>query len=181
VKHLSVFVFIVSLSFLAACASKPVQKETPKAVPVPDAPFEKFSFRISASGIPSKDLPYDMWVMDTNRSMGVHTAKRMKDGKYKPINALAVIDPPDYDSLRDMIVKGKLYEIDSTDVTEVCPEAELYQLDIVPLAAMKPVRIAFSGCAKEYNLLVQPQREYLARLLDWFDRMRKKYRPDQPD
>lgn len=180
-KYLPRFVLFIPCVLFASCASKPIIKETPKAAPVKDAPFEKFSFRISGSGIPSQGKPYDVWLMDTNHSMGVHTTNRGANGKFRTINALAQLDAPDYDSLRQMIVKGKLYEIDSTDLTQVCAEEELYQVDIVPLAAMKPVRLAFSACAREYNLLLQPQRQYFARLMDWFERMRIKYRPEQPE
>ena len=175
------FVILLAAIALASCGQKPIVKETPKPALVADAPFEKFSFRMSASGIPSTGKPYDMWVMDTNHNMGVHTTKRGSNGKYHEINALAQLDPPDYDTLRQLIVKGKLYLIDSSDVTQACAGDELYQVDIVPLAAIKPVRLAFSACAKDYNLLLQPQREYFAALIDWFERMRVKYRPDQPE
>jgi hypothetical protein len=178
VKYLAIFIATFAL---ASCGQKPVLKETPKAAPVQTAPFEKFSFRMSASGIPSMGKPYDMWVVDTNQAMGVHTTKRGSNGRFRTINALAQLDPPDYDTLRQMILKGKLYEIDSADVTQACADDELYQVDIVPLAAINPVRLAFSACAKEYNLLLQPQREYFAKLIDWFERMRVKYRPDQPE
>jgi hypothetical protein len=182
VKPVTLFVLISSAILFGACASKPAITETPKPAPalVPAAAFEKFSFRISASGIPSKAIPYDSWVMDTNQMMGVHTSNRDAKGQFQTVNAIAQLDPPDYDTLRMFIMSGHLYEIDSSDVTSVCPESELFQIDIVPLAAIKPVRLAFSECAKDYNLLLQPQRRYFSMLLEWFGRMRTKYRPVQP-
>ena len=162
-------------SLRSASVSQGLSSETP----APSTPPFKFSFRISGSGLGPK--PYDSFLMDTNHQMGVHTAKRGADGKFRPINALAALDPQDFDTLQQMIVKGKLFLIDSNDVTEVCPEDELYQVDIVPLAATKPVRLAFSTCATDYNLLLQPERTYFRKLIEWFERMRVKYRPVQPE
>ena len=160
-------------------ASQGTSRGSSGETPAPSTPPFKFSFRISGSGLGPK--PYDSFLMDTNHQMGVHTAKRGADGKFRPINALAALDPQDFDTLQQMIVKGKLFLIDSNDVTEVCPEDELYQVDIVPLAATKPVRLAFSTCATDYNLLLQPERTYFRKLIEWFERMRVKYRPVQPE
>jgi hypothetical protein len=168
---------------LTSCSSKNATTNvtTTPVAPIEKAPFEKFSFRISGSGITSQGKPYDSWIMDTNHMMGVHTQKRGSNGKFRNINGLAELDAPDYDSLRQLILKGKLYTIDSSDLTQVCADDELYQLDIVPLAAIKPVRLAFGTCSKDYNLLLEPQRAYFAKLLDWFEQKRVKYRPDQPE
>ncbi len=165
---------------IISCASKPpVKISEPVGKPAfSPAPF-KFSFRISGSGLGTK--PYDMFLMDTNHAMGVHTTKRGANGKFRTINALAMLEPNDFDTLQQLIMKGNLYALDSVDITQVCPEGELYQLDIIPLAAMDPVRIKFSECAVDYNLLLQPQRTYFRKLIEWFERMRTKYRPNQPD
>ncbi|MDP4199706.1 MAG: hypothetical protein Q8922_03785 [Bacteroidota bacterium] len=169
--------------FLVSCSSKTVTRtsndQTSRtSTAAAKAPF-KFSFRISGSGLENK--PYDMLLMDTNHMMGVHTTKRGKDGKFHTINALAQLEPADFDTLQQLIIKGRLYAIDSADVTQVCPEDELYQMDIVPLAEIKPVRLDFSACAADYNLLLQPERTYFRRIIDWFERIRVKYRPEQPE
>ena len=155
-----------------------------KVVLVPDntpqALFQKFSFHISGSGLTDKGKALDSWTMDTNHMMGVHTTERGSDGKFHTINALAELEPKDFDTLYNLILNGKLYALDSSDLTQQCAGDELYQLDIVPLASIKPVRLQFSACDTDYNLLLQPQRKYFSMLIEWFERMRVKYRPAQP-
>ena len=142
-------------------------------------PRLKFSMYISGSGIHYK--PFDSFTIDTNGMMGVHTMHRTAKGDWRSLNGLASLDPPDMDTLRMLIFQGKLYEIDSSDVTQQCPADEIYNLNIVPLEGRKPVRLQFNECATDYNLLLEPQRRYFRMLVDWFERMRIKYRPNQPE
>ena len=113
--------------------------------------------------------------------MGVHTTHRTAKGDWQTLNGLAALDPPDIDTLRMLVFTGKLYEIDSTDLTQKCGDDELYNFSIVPLEGRKPVRLQVSACATDYNLLLEPQRRYFRMLVDWFERMRIKYRPVQPE
>lgn len=177
--------FLSSALLLAGCAAKQAATTSSTSATTvvktsSSEPNWKFSFRMSGSGL-TNVKPFDLFIMDTNHIMGVHTSRRVGQAKFKEVTALAELEPIDFDTLRQLILKGKLYQIDSTDLTQQCPEDELYQVDIVPLAAIKPVRLAFSACATDYNLLLQPEREYFAKLVAWFERMRVKYRPNQPD
>ena len=175
------FFILAVTSVLAACSSSKQASTTSAldtAKTVAPASTYKFSFFISASGLDNK--PMDSWTMDTNGMMNVHTAHRTPKGDFRNIDAIAALDPPDYDSLKLMVVQGKLTEIDPHDLTEQCPGDELYKMGIVPRQGT-PLGINFSACAGDYNLLLNPQRKYFRLLLDWWERMRVKYRPVQPE
>jgi hypothetical protein len=183
----SILLFAIAL---ASCASRPAEKS---AAPIPIAssaqpqnPLEKnfkFSFFISASGTDDIDTgttPFDSWTMDTTGSMNVRTSRRIAGRNFQNLNAMAQLDPLDRDSLRLLIREGKLFAIDSLDVTQQCTGNEHYFVKIVPLLAMQPVSLSFDACAADYNLLLEPQRRYFRKLIDWWERMRVKYRPIQP-
>jgi hypothetical protein len=179
------FVLSVASVLSVGCSSSQPTKTTASDTVKASKPSEpdysgyKFSFFISASGSPTKAM--DSWTMDTNGMMSVHTAHKTAKGDYRNIDALAQLDPPDYDTLRMMVIRGKLSEIDPKDLTEQCPGDELYKLGIVPLHQGTPLGINFSACAGDYNLLLNPQRKYFRMLLDWWERMRVKYRPVQAE
>ena len=179
---MKLFAPFLLLLILASCQSKTVTKEIstvppskPAAPAVEVVPDFKFSFHVSGSGLNYK--PSDSFLMDTNGMMAVNASRKIAAGKFEELHALAQLEPQDFDTLKTIIMKGKLYEIDSMDVTEQCPEDEMYRLDIVPLVDRKPVRLSYYACAADYNLLLQPQRKYFRLLFDWWERMRVKYRP----
>ncbi len=180
------YLILTFLVFLASCQSNSTLKGSSSAVVAKAAlasdvttPDFKFSFFASGSGLNYK--PFDSFTMDTTGMMTVHTSRKVAPGKFDELHALAQLDAPDFDTLKMLISKGKLYEIDSTDLTQVCPEDEMYHIAIVPLVGHQPIRLAFYTCAGDYNLLLQPQRKYFRLLLDWWERMRVKYRPTEPE
>ncbi len=155
--------------------SKPVAPPPQNGLP----PHFKFSFFISATGLPDK--PADSWTMDTTGMIDIRTAVRDSRQNYQNLNAMAALDPPDMDTLRMLIREGKLYAIDSLDVTQQCAGDEHYFVKIVPLTArLSAANLSFDACAGDYNLLLQPQRLYFRDFLDWWERMRVKYRPVMP-
>jgi hypothetical protein len=174
---------------LASCASKQAEKSTPSHAPAsvtPQNPLPKdfkFSFFISGSGDESVTdtgtKPFDVWTLDTNGYMNVRTSRRTEK-TFQNLNAMAQLDPPDMDSLRLLIRNGKLYALDSSDLTQQCMSDEHYIVKIVPLLAIKPVSLSFDACATDYNLLLAPQRQYFRKFIEWWERMRVKYRPEQP-
>jgi hypothetical protein len=136
----------------------------------------KFSMYISATGL--GEAPPDSWTIDTSGIINIHTSHRMSGGKFQELNAMASLDQQDMDSLRMLIRKGKLYAIDSSDLGQQCAGDEHYNVKIVPLAATPALSASFDACAADYNLLLEPQRRYFRNFLDWWKRMRVKYRPN---
>jgi hypothetical protein len=182
IGRLFLILSVVSVVLIGCSGSQPTKStasiDTVKAAQ-PDYTKFKFSFFISASGGSGKAM--DSWTMDTNGFTAVHTVHKTAKGDFRNIDALAQLDPPDYDSLQMMVYRGKLAEIDQADVTEQCPGDELFNFGIVPLHQGKPLSISFQACAGDYNLLLNPQRKYFRALLDWWERMRVKYRPVQAE
>jgi len=179
---ISSVLFVASLLFIGCSGSQPTKTaatDTTKTPSQPDYTKFKFSFFISGSGGSGKVM--DSWTMDTNGFTAVHTVHKTAKGDFRNIDALAQLDPPDYDSLQMMVYRGKLAEIDQADVTQQCPGDELFNFGIVPLHQSKPLSISFQACAGDYNLLLNPQRQYFRMLLDWWERMRVKYRPVQAE
>ncbi|MFI5202715.1 MAG: hypothetical protein ACHQNE_10040 [Candidatus Kapaibacterium sp.] len=183
-------ILLLAVAF-ASCATRQAEKSTPSHAVAATAPSEnplpknfKFSFFISASGDESVTdtgtIPFDTWTLDTTGSMNVRTSRRTSGLNFQNLNALAQLDPPDMDSLRSLIRMGKLYALDSSDLTQQCMGDEHFIVRIVPLLTMKPVSLSFDACAADYNLLLQPQRRYFRKFIDWWERMRVKYRPVQP-
>ncbi len=115
--------------------------------------------------------------MDTTGTTTIRTSQQVSRGNYAEQSALAVLDPPDMDSLRMFIQTGKLYTIDSSNLNQQCAGDEHYILKIIPLAALPNLSASFDACAADYNLLLEPQRHYFRAFLDWWERMRVKYRP----
>ncbi len=182
---IKVFSYFLLVVCIASCQSKVAEQRRsssdtllPAKAAVSPANF-KFSLHISGSGMRQK--PFDAFTMDTNGMMTVLVSRRLPTGKFQDLHAMAQIEPRDYDTLRMIVMKGNLFEIDSSDVTQVCAESELYHLDIVPLHGKKASILSFSGCAADYNLLLEPQRKYFRMLIDWWERMRPKYRPSLPE
>jgi hypothetical protein len=145
-----------------------------------DTPFH-FSFFFSGSGGGNK--PQDSFKMDTNGLMAIKTVAKSSKGTWRTINALAMLEPPDMDTLIQMIRKGNLTTIDPMDIGQLCTPDELYVLDIIPTPSTSPHSLVaqFNGCAADYNLLLGDQRVYFRKIVDWFERMRVKYRPEQPE
>ena len=102
----------------------------------------------------------------------------MSQGKYQDQNAMAGLEPRDMDSLRMFIRIGKLYAIDSGALNQQCAGDEHFILRIVPFAPLSALNASFDACAADYNLLLEPQRRYFRMFIDWWDRMRVKYRPN---
>ncbi len=175
---------------LASCESKTVTKSTEKpATPAaPENPLPanfKFSLFLSATGneilSDTGTTPFDSWTMDTNGAMDVRVARRTSGTNFDNLNGLATLDPGDLDSLRLFIRQGRLYQLDSTDLTQQCMNNEHYVIRLAVLSAkFPPVSLSFDACAADYNLLLQPQRRYFKEFLDWWQRMRVKYRPGAP-
>ena len=115
--------------------------------------------------------------MDTTGTTTIHTSRRVSQANYQEQSALAVLDPPDMDSLRMFIQTGRLYAIDSSNLNQQCAGDEHYVLKIIPLAALPNLSASFDACAADYNLLLEPQRRYFHAFIDWWERMRVKYRP----
>ncbi len=171
---------------LASCQSKQATKSSvdttlaAKREPANVLPANfKFSLYIAATGLNAK--PIDSWTLDTTGTITIHTSRQTSHGKYQDLNAIAALDPPDADSLRMLIRMGKLYAIDSNDLNQQCAGDEHYILKIVPLAATPVLEVSFDACAADYNLLLEPQRRYFRKFIDWWERMRVKYRPVQAE
>ncbi|GEM_PF-2192794 len=175
------------IPILVACQSKQVSQSTAPKPGITTAPIDStllppnflYSFFISGGGI--DDKPSDTWTIDTTGTMAVHTTKRTAAGKFRTLNGVAALDPPDADTLRMLIRIGKLYAIDSNDVTQQCAGDEHYFVKIVPIGTKTFANLSFDACAADYNLLLQPQRKYFRMLIDWWERMRVKYRPNAPE
>ena len=184
------YVILFLTAALSSCATRQAEKSTsshPLVSTAPQNPLPKdfkFSFFISGSGdeyvTDTGTIPFDSWTLDTGASMNVRTSRRTSGKDFQNLNALARLDPPDMDSLRILIRMGKLYALDSSDLTQQCMGAEHYIVKIVPLLALKPVSLSFDACATDYNVLLQPQRRYFRKFIGWWERMRIKYRPVQP-
>ena len=113
--------------------------------------------------------------------MTVLVTRRRPDGNFRTLRAMAEMEAKDMDTLRRMIEHGKLAALDSTDLTQNCAESEMYRLIILPLDATTHSSVTFSGCAADYNLLLEPQKRYFRLLMDWWERMRTKYRPNETE
>jgi hypothetical protein len=150
-----------------------VSKAAQNAIP---ADF-KFSLFISGDG--TKDGMADSWTLDTNGMMTVNASVLASPGKYKSLRGMAGLDQRDMDTLRMLIWKGKLLSLDSADLTQQCGGDELIRLRIVPLSVAPPVTLSFDACASDFNLLTGQQRIYFRKFMDWWGRMRAKYRPVQ--
>ncbi len=183
---------VFAMAFLASCASqKPVvtvsptpthSMAAPPAAAVAPAPV--FTFYISGSGTDKKRS--DTYKMDTARMMDVGTARKRKDGTWQPLTAIAYIEPKDYDSLVKILITYNLFTLDQADLVSNCIGVEMYKLSIWRMdslgkPAAKGVRAEFSDCTLDYNLLLEPQRTGLKRLIEWFDYMRPRYRPNEPE
>ncbi len=181
---LSISILVISV-FLVSCASKQTEKSSGNSTVTKEAvkdrdplpPDFKFSFYISGTGTASE--PADSWTMDTTGTMTVRTNQIVSGAKHE-VKALAVLDPVDFDSLRMLIRFGKLYAIDSADLNEQCGSDEYYVLRLIPLTPVHYVSATFDSCAVDYNLLLEPERDYLPKFIGWWERMRKKYRPNIP-
>jgi hypothetical protein len=173
-------ILLLLTTVLASCQSKQAEKSsadtTHAATPATPAIF-KFSMYISGSG--SHDKPLDSWTIDTNGMISIHTTQRVAQGKFDELNALASLDPKDMDTLRILIRTGKLYAIDSVNLNQQCAGDEHYILKILPYAALPNLSASFDACAADYNLLLEPQRRYFRMFIDWWERMRVKYRPNR--
>ena len=176
---------------LASCASRQAEKSaiphTIAAIARPENALPKhfkFSLFISGSGdqtvTDTGTKPFDSWTIDTMGMVNVRTSRRTGGDQFKNLNAMAQLDPPDMDTLRMLLRNGNLFALDSLDLTQQCAGDEHYFLKIAPLFPMKPVNLSFDACATDYNLLLQPQRKYFQKFIDWWERMRVKYRPIQP-
>ena len=182
----AILLFVITLG---SCESHHAEKSAVSVTTITAKPQNqlennfKFSFFISASGTEELDTgttPFDSWTLDTSGSMNVRTSRRTSGRNFQNLNAMAQLDAPDIDSLRQLIRLGKLYAIDSSDLTQQCPGGEHYFVKIVPLLAIQSASLSFDACAVDYNLLLEPQRRYFRRLIDWWQRMRVKYRPVEP-
>jgi hypothetical protein len=172
-------------AFLVSCQSKQAEKsvaDSTKAANMNPQPKNalpvNFKFSLYISGTGQNNKPPDAWTIDTAGIMNIHTSRRMAQGKYQDQNAMAGLDPRDMDSLRMFIRIGKLYTIDSSDLNQQCAGDEHYILRIVPFAATSSLSASFDACAADYNLLLEPQRRYFRIFIDWWERMRTKYRPN---
>src|SRR5665213_669194 len=180
------YVILLFILPLASCANTQAEKSMlshPVASIAPQDPLSKdfkFSFFISGSGdeevMDTGTKPFDSWTLDTAGYMNVRASRRTDGQNFQNLNAMAQLDRPDMDSLRLLIRDGKLYALDSSDLTQQCMGNEHYVVRIVPLLAMKPVGLSFDACAADYNLLLQPQRRYFRKFIGWWERMRVKYR-----
>ncbi len=137
----------------------------------------KFSLFISGTGNDTK--PPDSWTIDTGGIIAIHTSYRISHAKSQDISAMAALDARDMDTIRQLIRNGKLFAIDSNNLTQQCAGDEHYLLRLVPLAATQSLSASFDACAADYNLLLEPQRQYFRKFIDWWERMRVKYRPNQ--
>jgi hypothetical protein len=162
---------------LASCQSKQAAKSGADTTHAATPAIFKFSMYISGGGL--HDKPLDSWTIDTNGTISIHTTQRVAQGKYDDLNAMASLDPKDIDSLRMLIRTGKLYAIDSADLNQQCAGDEHYILKILPYAALPNLSASFDACAADYNLLLEPQRRYFRMFIDWWERMRVKYRPNK--
>ncbi|MHB8392249.1 MAG: hypothetical protein ACYDBH_22170 [Acidobacteriaceae bacterium] len=184
-----IILFLTPL-FLASCESKRVTKSAEQH-PAPAAPQNplpvnfKFSLFLSGSGdellSDTGTKPFDSWTMDTSGEMNVRVSRRTQGTHFDNLNAMATLDPPDMDTLRLLIRNGHLFQLDSADLTQQCMNNEHYTLRLAVLSAtFPPVSLSFDACATDYNLLLEPQRQYFKRFMDWWERMRIKYRPGTP-
>jgi hypothetical protein len=168
---------------LVSCQSKQaaksvadVSRTVPAGVPANSSLANfKFSMYISATGL--NDKPLDSWTIDTTGTVSIHTSRRISRGKYQDQDAMAALDPQDFDTLRMLIRMGKLYSIDSNNLNQQCAGDEHYIVKIVPLVALPNLSVSFDACAADYNLLLEPERRYFRTFIDWWERMRVKYRP----
>jgi hypothetical protein len=173
----SYIICILSIA-LAACQSSQTSKSSlvdstrsKLATPV------DFKFSFFITGLGDSHGMVDSWTLDTNGIMVVHATRRLSNGKYQKLNALAGLDSIDMDTLRMLILNGKLLTLDSTDLTQQCAGDEHFMMRIVPLSTERPVTLSFDACAADYNLLTGQQRRYFKKFMDWWGRMRVKYRP----
>jgi hypothetical protein len=180
IKIIVLFITVLLVSCQSKQASKSVAESTQatgKSQGANSLPANfKFSMYISATGM--NNMPPDAWTIDTVGIINVHTSQRMSQGKFQDQNAMAGLEPRDMDSLRMLIRMGKLYAIDSSDLNQQCAGDEHFILRIVPLASLPSLSASFDACAADYNLLLEPQRRYFRAFIDWWDRMRVKYRPN---
>jgi len=139
----------------------------------------KLSFAFSSSGIGEK--PADAIQVDSNRHMNFKTQTKTTKGTWKPVEGMAILEQPDYDQFAKIIFEGKLLDVDPGDVATSCTTGELYTLTLGSTDRSKPEHFDYSTCALEYNLLTEPQRSGLSKLVAWFEQLRVKYRPSQPE
>ena len=170
---------------LAACQSNQTSKsnlaDSVKPMLAQNAIPADFKFSLFISGSGGERGAIDSWTLDTNGIMAVHASVRKTAGKYQRLRALAGLDSIDMDTLRMLIWKGKLHTLDSTDLTQQCAGDEHFLMRIVPLSTERPVTLSFDACAADFNLLIGQQRQYFKKFMDWWGRMRVKYRPAQEE
>jgi len=180
-SYISCFLSIALVACQSSQTTKSNMPDTVKPRLALNAIPADFKFSLFISGGGDKNGAIDSWTLDTNGIMSVHTSIRKAVGKYQSLKALAGLDSVDMDTLRMLIWKGKLQTLDSTDITQQCAGDEHFLMRIVPLSTEMPVTLSFDACATDYNLLIGQQRRYFKKFMDWWGRMRVKYRPSQPE
>ena len=113
--------------------------------------------------------------------MGFETRSRDANGVWHSLKGLAVLEPKDYDAFAKIVTEGKLLDIDPADLLGTCPKGELYTLSLTSTSRAHAMHVDYSSCAREYNLLVGPQRVGFAKLNVWIDSVRRQYRPKLPE
>jgi hypothetical protein len=176
-RSFQALLLILTLGIAACSSTKPTASANRPDSTVTERPLV-FSFFISGSGGGSK--AQDSWTLDTAGMMAVHTLTPTAPGKWNTVNAMAELDPPDRDSLVHFIRTGRLWTVDSTDIDQQCAGDELFAMIIAVLGEPHQLHATFHSCAQDYNLLLEPQRTEFKRLMEWWERMRVKYRPIQP-
>jgi hypothetical protein len=175
------FLSMFAIIGIVGCATTPaVQKEVIVAQvvqPKINGPV-KFNIAFSASGL--GDKPSDAVRLDSDGTMSFATRRRQKDGTWKALTGMAIIEPEDYDSLRRALRDTSIFQATSADLNTNCADGELFTMSIGSTEIKHLIHFEFSSCSVDYNMLSTPARQEFLRLNDWIEYIRKKYRPARP-
>ena len=134
-------------------------------------------YRIYFMGSRTLESPPDEITIDTNLHMTFLTQQQMQDGRWRQPKGIAMLEPADQDSLEAILHDSELYTMKQEDVYPLCPEGSEHVYRIERKDKDLLLAIKTNTCAKIVNSLNSRQRVLLRRLIDYFEKLRKNYRP----
>ena len=169
-------VFLAGLILLSCGQSAKTQSEVKyesKAItPIIPVGYEIY-FLASRTSI----NPPDEITLDSNGQMVVISQQLMQDGTWKKPKGLAKLEPEDKAVLDSIISEDILYTISEEDVLPPCSGGADYIIKIDRKDRNRIFSLKANTCAIDENTLSGRQRAVFRKLIELFESMRVKYRP----
>ncbi len=173
-------VFFSACLFIACGPSAKTQSQVENELNAPIAVVTiKYEVYFIASRTPVH--PPDEFTIDTNGQMVIVSQQLMQDGKWKKPKGLAMIEEPEKAILDSLVADELLYSIPAEDVQPPCSDGGDYSIIVVRKDKKLNFSLKTNTCAINENTLSGRQRVILKRLLQLFESMRVKYRPQFGD